>query len=519
MKTKTKIKALSVILSVATAVALTPIAAYASVPAGIIPVSTSGDGQNLAITQDGVLWAWGSNAPYQPGNGTNGDAAAPSKIMEHVISAAAGPMHSLAVTSDGGLWGWGSNKYGQLGISRDGRIAESVPFYSDTPVKIMDGAASAEVNGAYSYVIKKDGTLWAFGGDENSGEYLIGDGTAAQPEPVKVLDNVSLVSAGGSNVLALKTDGSLFIWGDNASGEIGDGTATIRPKPVKVMDGVAAAAMGTFHTLAVKKDGTLWAWGSNYGGALGDGTDKDSTVPVKIMDDVASVAAGTCHSLAVKKDGSLWSWGQGVTGYAGNKGYNLTPEKILEDAVYVCAKQNTNFAVKTDESLWAWGDSVNLGNIYSTPFPREALNGVQMPGAVALPSSAKASVNGKAISLEAYNISDYNYFKLRDIASVLNGTEKQFEVSWNSETNTITLTANKPYTSVGGELKLSGKNDAQKATVTVPDIYLDGVEIRISAYNIGGSNYIKLRDLAEVLNFSVTWEDTSTVWIDTSKTY
>ena len=507
MKTKIKTIVLAVILSAA-AVMLTSAAAYAAAPVRIIPVSTNGDGRNYAITQDGVLWNWSSNTD------------APSNIMEHAVSAATGAMHSLAVTSDGSLWGWRSNIYGQLGISRDNQSTESVLFYSDTPVKIMDGAASVEANGMYSYVIKKDGTLWAFGGSENSGEYLMGNGTAAQPKPVKILDNVALVSAGGSNVLALKTDGSLWTWGDNASGEIGDGTTTICPMPVKVMDGVAAAAMGTFHTLAVKKDGTLWAWGSNYGGALGDGTDKDSTIPVEIMDDVASVTAGTCHSLAIKKDDSLWSWGQGVTGHAGNKGYNLTPEKILEDTVYVIAKQNTNFAVKTDGSLWAWGYSVNLGNIYSTPFPREALNDVQIPGVVALPSSAKTSINGKTISLEAYNISDFNYFKLADIASVLSGTEKQFEVSWNSETNTMTLIKNKPYTSVGGELTLSGKNDPQKATVSVPDIYLDGVELHISSYNIGGSNYIKLRDLAEVLNFSVTWEEnTSTVWIDTSKTY
>ncbi len=498
--------------------------AQAAVCVRIIPVSTGEYGQTFVLKADGTLWAWGANNQYQLGNGMRDDLAEPAKIMDDVVSAAAGSGHGLAVKSDGSLFGWGSNTFGQLGISRDsqksymnGSVKE---YYSESPVKIMDGAAVAAANGVNSYVIKNDRTLWAFGGDEKSGEYLIGDGTMSQAQPVEIMDNAVLVSAAGSNVLALKADGSLFMWGDNASGEIGDGTTTAHTTPVKVMDDVATAVQGTFHTLAVKKDASLWAWGSNYGGGLGDGTDKDSIKPVKIMDNVTSVAAGTCHSLAVKKDGSLWSWGRGVTGHAGNKGYNLTPEKILEDAVYVCAKQSTNFAVKINGSLWAWGESINLGNIYSTPFPREALNGVQMPGIVALPFSVKALVNGKAISLEAYSISDYNYFKLRDIAYVLNDTEKQFEASWDSETNAITLITNKPYTSVGGELKLSGKNDAQKAIVTGSDIYLNGVEIHISAYDIGGSNYIKLRDLAEVLDFSVTWdENTSTVRIDTSNTY
>lgn len=244
---KIKIKVLAVIISAAIIVTLTPIIAYGAIPARIIPVSTGGDGHSLMITQYGGLWAWGSNARYQLGNKSRGDVTVPVKIMEHVISTAAGSMHSLAVTSDGALYGWGSNTYGQLGITKDGQIKEEDQYYSDTPVKIMEGAAFAEANGVYSYVIKKDGTLWAFGGDINSGEYLIGDGTVAQPKPVKVLDNVAYVSAGGSNVLALKTDGSLFMWGDNASGEIGDGTTNAYTKPVKVMDDVATAAMGTFH--------------------------------------------------------------------------------------------------------------------------------------------------------------------------------------------------------------------------------------------------------------------------------
>lgn len=501
-----------------------PNTAQAAVPIVSIPVSTGGSGHSLAVMNDGTLWGWGYNYQYQLGNGTRDNLTTPVKIMDDIVSVAAGSMHSLAVQSDGSLFGWGSNTYGQLGVSRDGQkyyMAGSVKeFYCDTPVRIMDSVVSIAANDVYSYVIKKDRTLWAFGGNEESGEYLIGDGTVSQPAPVKVMDNVVLVSAGGSNVLALKADGSLFMWGDNASGEIGDGTTTARTKPVKVMSNVVTAAMGTFHTLAVKKDGSLWAWGSNYGGGLGDGTNKDSIAPIKIMNDVMSVAAGTCHSLAIKKDGSLWSWGQGVSGFGKSKGYNYTPEKILDNVIYVSSKQSTNYALKADGSLWAWGDGINLGNIHSTPFPREAMNKVKAPSITVKPTAVKVLLNEKIMTLEACNINGNNYFKLRDIAMAINSTVKQFEVGWDEAEKVIRLTTNKAYTPVGGELSVLEMPIRKAAVITGSKIYLDGREIQLAAFNIGGNNYFKLRDIAEALDFSVTWdENTSTIGIDTSKVY
>ncbi len=61
-------------------------------------------------------------------------------------------------------------------------------------------------------------------------------------------------------------------------------------------------------------------------------------------------------------------------------------------------------------------------------------------------------INGKQVAFNAYSINDNNYFKLRDIAKVLSGTKKQFEVTWNGATKSIELKPNTAYTAVGGEL-------------------------------------------------------------------
>ena len=52
----------------------------------------------------------------------------------------------------------------------------------------------------------------------------------------------------------------------------------------------------------------------------------------------------------------------------------------------------------------------------------------------------------------AYNIDDNNYFKLRDIAQILNGTIKTFDVKYDGATNSIDMLSFYDYTSVGGEL-------------------------------------------------------------------
>ncbi len=51
-------------------------------------------------------------------------------------------------------------------------------------------------------------------------------------------------------------------------------------------------------------------------------------------------------------------------------------------------------------------------------------------------------------------------------------------------------------------------------------ILLNGKEIELTAYNIDGYNYFKLRDLASAINFGVTWNgNTNTIGIDTTVGY
>jgi len=137
----------------------------------------------------------------------------------------------------------------------------------------------------------------------------------------------------------------------------------------------------------------------------------------------------------------------------------------------------------------------------------------------AIPSPQTVLVNGEKVPFDAYNINGYNYFKLRDLAYVLSGTEKQFEVGYDEQTQAIALTSGELYTIAGGEM--SGKGEGNKTGIPTPSkIYLDGKEIKLTAYNIDGNNYFKLRDIGQIFDFGVTWDAvTNAVVIDTGIGY
>lgn len=123
--------------------------------------------------------------------------------------------------------------------------------------------------------------------------------------------------------------------------------------------------------------------------------------------------------------------------------------------------------------------------------------------AKAVPSTAKMTVNGKEAAVHAYNVSDYTFFKLRDVAAVVTGTTANFEVGYDEQARTITLTKAAAYTGKADTTALSGE---KTALLSNQKVVLDGAEVELTAYNIDGYNYFKLRDLGAALGFEVTWD-------------
>ncbi|WP_373163095.1 N-acetylmuramoyl-L-alanine amidase [Agathobaculum sp. Marseille-P7918] len=132
-----------------------------------------------------------------------------------------------------------------------------------------------------------------------------------------------------------------------------------------------------------------------------------------------------------------------------------------------------------------------------------------------VPSTHHVQVNGEAVNPQAYNIDGYNYFKLRDLAYLLNGTTISFNVTWDSAKNAVNLISGQAYTVVGGEMTVASTTSLRVQEST-SKVLLDGSGVSIKGYNINGNNYYKIADVSSAIGFTAAYESTTqTVQIKT----
>ncbi|MEF9971527.1 MAG: hypothetical protein RR731_04380, partial [Oscillospiraceae bacterium] len=196
-------------------------------------------------------------------------------------------------------------------------------------------------------------------------------------------------------------------------------------------------------------------------------------------------------------------------GMIDNRGRVIFPNVRMQDATIDYATSGVVF--KKDGKVFRQSANWFAKNYAPKPF---APNGV-----TALSSTTKLMVNGKSVAVDAYNIAGNNYIKLRDLASMVNGTAKNFEVTWDNTMGAINLVRGKPYTAVGGEMA-AGDGTSKAAGRNGAKIYLNGGEIALTAYNIGSNNYFKLRDVMQVFDISVDYDNaTDTALVNTDLSY
>ena len=281
-----------------------------------------------------------------------------------VTSVAAGQSHTCAVRN-GEVWCTGQSVNGQTGLFDRTRAINFEP----TPVR---QALSVSAGGDSTCAVTADRALWCWGlspvaiQPENPGVLV----RARVDTPAAVaLPGTNSVAVGPGHTCALALDGGVWCWGDNASGQLGNGTKVASMTPVRaVMPAAVSIDTGGSHTCAVTRGGAVWCWGSNRYHQSGVKSVRPVTKPVRTkVTRARSVVTGGTFSCALGTDGAVRCWGRNnVSQIGAPSSKSRTAPITVRGRNYTSLSAGHDFAcaVRSTGSTWCWGgnDSSQLAN-------------------------------------------------------------------------------------------------------------------------------------------------------------
>lgn len=292
---------------------------------------TGGGGHTLIVNKYGQVFACGSNTKGQLGLGMDTEHPVFEKIKSldtyHVTQVACGWDSSLAVTKDGELFVWGSNAYCQLGLPK------KVPF-TTIPLKLAITNVKAVASGLrHSAILTRDGHVLVCGNGKN-GQLGLTDNNGIpfveveHPQKVPGVMDVYSVACGQQHTVVMTSSGRIFVWGSNKHGQLGvDPTlhsTVINPKEIcfpQRPDGGCILLSGWTHVAILTDSGKIINWGRNTYGQLGcHEYQRPLSWKPQIMDNIENVtqlAIGSEHNIAILGTGRIVSWGWNEHGNCG----------------------------------------------------------------------------------------------------------------------------------------------------------------------------------------------------------
>ena len=390
------------------AVALSP-----GVAGAVTATSVSTNNSSTCATNaTGGVDCWGDNSFGRLGNNTTTNSETPvavvgvsdSGTLSGVTSVSVGYDSTCATLSTGGVDCWGYN--------RDGELGNNTTTQEPTPVAVVDvGNTGAFLSGVASVSVGVESACAALTtggvdcwGSNIDGDLGLGNTTTTNSEtPVAVvgvggtgtLSGVTSVSVGFYSTCATLSTGGVDCWGFNASGQLGNNSATQEPAPVEVvgvngtgtLSGVTSVSANDNSTCATLTTGGVDCWGSNNSGQLGNNTTTSSETPVEVvgvggtstLSGATSVSVGYDSACAMLSSGGVDCWGLNIEGELGDNNTTspgLTPVEVvgvngtdyLSGVTSVSVGYEATCAMLSSGGVDCWGlnDEGQLGNNSAT---------------------------------------------------------------------------------------------------------------------------------------------------------
>jgi len=301
-----------------------------SLGSDVIAVAAGGN-HTCALSAQGRVRCWGSNAQGQLGDGTQIDSSLPVEVRgleSRVTAIAAGGRHTCALSAEGRVWCWGANDDGQLGNKT--KKTSLLPVGVDG---LAGGMAAIAAGDGHTCALTGGGGLKCWGRNDFGQLGNKTKKTSLIPVDVTGLGSgMAAITAGGGHTCALSGAGAVECWGWDGN-ETGNHYA-LKPEDVGGLEsGVTAIAAGAEHTCALTRDDVVKCWGSNYVGQLGHESLPASSIPLNVNGlggGMLAIAAGGYHTCVLSVSAGVECWGQNDQGELGDADrlYSATPVRV-----------------------------------------------------------------------------------------------------------------------------------------------------------------------------------------------
>ena len=324
-----------------------------------LPQIEEGESFTVALKSNGTVWTYGKNEKGQLGNNTEEDSNIPVQVvtvtgkgLENIVDIGAGTNSAIACDKDGHVYIWGlhKRKESEQDIEDNKKVA--------TRITGIENIVKVESYNDKFYAIDRDGKVYAFGdtysgiveidtdnirmkdvdGDlllsEDGFVYKVGMPTTKYAD----LYNIVKISKGTNSDAFVTNDGIIKTIGQNASGELGNGTNTnylvnstvVLKEDGSVLEDVYDVSMGANYAVAVTFDGEAYTWGNNNVFKIGlessEKTILNATKITKVCDiegneielkNMEIAEAGQNKGSLMDEEGYVYSVGQNTVGQLG----------------------------------------------------------------------------------------------------------------------------------------------------------------------------------------------------------
>ena len=251
---------------------------------------------SYGIKTDGSLWGWGVEGQWgTPTGSPAGHRSSPTQVPG-TWGAARGKIAlwtnaAAAISSSGKLYTWCRNYSGSLGQNQ----TPSENYSDNGPTQVGTDTTWDTVGGVtdqgwrMAQALKTDGTMWAWGG--NGDGQLGTNDTTSRSSPTQIGSDTTWTNkfaceGSKNNKLAIKTDGTLWAWGGQDEGQLGLNQAgTHYSSPTQVGTETTwskIAAAGAYACFGKKTDGSLLGWGANWDGMMGQNNRTTYSSPIQL---------------------------------------------------------------------------------------------------------------------------------------------------------------------------------------------------------------------------------------------